>query len=941
MHGRDTELRALDRLVADASAGSSGRLLVSAPPGYGRSALVAYAVRAMRGRTPGDGHEHGRADRHERGLVVEAPGHPAETLLPGAALDLLAAGLARRGATAPVVTGPPAARAAHLLRVLGELAHGRPLLLAVDDVHHWDEPSLTVLGLAARRIAPRDRVALLLTADTHHLPQPHLTGLPELRPGPLSRTAAAAVVRTAADGPVHPAVLDVLLRAGHGSPGQLAALVAGLTPDQLTGTAPLPDPLPATPLLRRYASRLHALPRTERAGLLVLAAETTAATAATASCEEGTDGPGATGPQGLHGALTAAGCTALGAAGRAGAVQAGPDGTPRFGDPLWRTAVLWSASPAELRAAHAALARATAADGPWLAHLWHTAAAAPAADSRTADLLDAAARTEARTGRPARLAALLARAAELGPQTSVAADRYVRAAEQARLAGRPHRARRLLAHADRLPRDTATRGRAAYTLGLADLADGPVRQARATLGMAAGLLAGADPLLALDARRQAAEAAWTEGDLAGCRGEIADLVDRWPTSAQGSPAVPDVLHDGALGAAAAMDRHYTRGIPALRRAVAEACDENRPAPLAQALAAAAVLGDAAAARDLGARAIELARSRGHGSAVPHLWQRLAYAELYAGCPERAGRHARHGLAAAERTGQENAAAHHRAVLALAAATRGDAEECADHAAAAARTAGAHGLATAATVVTWALARHDLTAGRPDRAASRLLALTAPGPAQGHFALLLLAVPCLVEACARTGRTDEVHPALRQFTAWATSGAGPHARAVAAHCRARLADADGADVDAVARLYREALALHTAADSVFEQARTSLQLGKALRRHRRPALARHHLREALTAFELCGARPWAEEAGHELRAAGADHGPAAGPDAGRRLTAQQEHIAQRAAEGATNNEIARDLSLSPRTVEHHLRNIFASLGIRSRTQLGPLLAGRGA
>ncbi|MEV6212452.1 LuxR C-terminal-related transcriptional regulator [Kitasatospora sp. NPDC051914] len=263
------------------------------------------------------------------------------------------------------------------------------------------------------------------------------------------------------------------------------------------------------------------------------------------------------------------------------------------------------------------------------------------------------------------------------------------------------------------------------------------------------------------------------------------------------------------------------------------------------------------------------------------------------------------------------------------------------AAALVRGAVTHGLATATVVTAWALARRDATAGRHDRAATRLLALTAPGPAQGHFALRLLAVPCLVEACVRAGRTEEARPAVREFSAWASGGAGDHARALAARCRALLAEADGGTPDTVVDLHREALTLHAAADSVLEQARTALQLGKALRRRRRPGQARHHLREALEGFEHCGARPWAEEARTELRAAGADHGgPAVRPPVGA-LTAQQAHIARKAADGATNNEIARQLSLSPRTVEHHLRNIFATLGIRSRTQLGPVLAARHA
>jgi DNA-binding NarL/FixJ family response regulator len=56
----------------------------------------------------------------------------------------------------------------------------------------------------------------------------------------------------------------------------------------------------------------------------------------------------------------------------------------------------------------------------------------------------------------------------------------------------------------------------------------------------------------------------------------------------------------------------------------------------------------------------------------------------------------------------------------------------------------------------------------------------------------------------------------------------------------------------------------------------------------------------------------------------------------KLTAQQAHIARLAAEGATNREIAARLLLSPRTIDHHLRNVFTRLGIRSRVELARLI-----
>ncbi|MGI5207066.1 helix-turn-helix transcriptional regulator [Spirillospora sp. CA-108201] len=122
--------------------------------------------------------------------------------------------------------------------------------------------------------------------------------------------------------------------------------------------------------------------------------------------------------------------------------------------------------------------------------------------------------------------------------------------------------------------------------------------------------------------------------------------------------------------------------------------------------------------------------------------------------------------------------------------------------------------------------------------------------------------------------------------------------------------------------------------MFELARTELLFGHRLRRGRRPRAAREHLRAALRVFERYGAAPWTARARAELRAAG-ETAPRAASGFGK-LTAQQAHIARMAAEGATNREIAARLLLSPRTIDHHLRNVFTRLGIRSRVELARLI-----
>ncbi|MEU4089796.1 helix-turn-helix domain-containing protein [Streptomyces aureus] len=91
------------------------------------------------------------------------------------------------------------------------------------------------------------------------------------------------------------------------------------------------------------------------------------------------------------------------------------------------------------------------------------------------------------------------------------------------------------------------------------------------------------------------------------------------------------------------------------------------------------------------------------------------------------------------------------------------------------------------------------------------------------------------------------------------------------------------------------------------------------------------------FDQCGAAVWTEQADAELRAAGET--PIAPPPSGpgtldplTLLTPQQLRIARSVAQGATNREVARQLSISVRTVEYHLRNVFTQLGVRSRVAL---------
>ncbi|NDZ69801.1 helix-turn-helix transcriptional regulator, partial [Streptomyces sp. SID10362] len=101
----------------------------------------------------------------------------------------------------------------------------------------------------------------------------------------------------------------------------------------------------------------------------------------------------------------------------------------------------------------------------------------------------------------------------------------------------------------------------------------------------------------------------------------------------------------------------------------------------------------------------------------------------------------------------------------------------------------------------------------------------------------------------------------------------------------------------------------------------------------PREARDRLGAALAGFERCGAGVWVAQARDEMRALGAAAPHATGtPTPLGRLTPQQLRIARYVAEGATNREVALALGVSTRTVDYHLRKVFAALGIRSRLEL---------
>jgi DNA-binding NarL/FixJ family response regulator len=181
----------------------------------------------------------------------------------------------------------------------------------------------------------------------------------------------------------------------------------------------------------------------------------------------------------------------------------------------------------------------------------------------------------------------------------------------------------------------------------------------------------------------------------------------------------------------------------------------------------------------------------------------------------------------------------------------------------------------------------------------------------------------IESLVRCDREDEARTRLEGFAARPASSTRPVTAAVVSRCEALL------DPSCAQSHLREALRLHSKGQMPFEQARTELQLGRYLRRQRRPE-ARELLHAAAATFERLGALDWAERARVELRAAGVRMAP---PAAGMELLTPQElQVALAVGRGLTNREVAAHLFLSVKTVEYHLSKTYAKLGLTNRTQL---------
>lgn len=601
-------------------------------------------------------------------------------------------------------------------------------------------------------------------------------------------------------------------------------------------------------------------------------------------------------------------------------------GRIKFTHPLLAAAALDHASSPALRSMHARLS-AVVSDPETRA--WHRALAIPEADDTVAAALDAA--TDSAVGRGAATAALdLARLAlerTEDPQSPLAWERRVRLAERMHVSGSTLEAGRVLEGLDDCPAGSI---RARGWLVLTEVTyqtssgDQATRCAQAALDDAAG-----DP--ALEARACLSLAALSSNAVETTRHVVAARACLEGSGVQDSELLAwleceelsarfhrgDGLDREALDHALALERSgrlWRSGdqVASIRPVLLKWSDYYEDS-----LAALEELRDKA-------------RDEGNEGLLPYVSGHIPGVLLRMGRIREAADAAAHHLHEAEAAGQasQRAQALYNTALVDAHLGRLDAAwKAADQIAAWANQEDDPWLqmSAAGTFGFIALCRDDMPTARVwfDRwaAQSESLALIDPGVSR-HLG-------DHIEVLVGSGAGDEAVARTRELKHRAERADRISAAAIAARCEGLLASTAG-NSDGAVRHLEQALRLHRLCRTPFEEARTLLILGVVHRRAKRKREAGAFLSQARDLFAEIGAEGWADRCRSEFRRV-------ASPPAPLELTPTERRVAELAASGLTNRQVAEQAFISPKTVEANLARAYRKLGISSRAQLGARMA----
>jgi DNA-binding CsgD family transcriptional regulator len=908
--GRRSECDVLDQLVAAVRAGESRTLLVRGEAGVGKTALLEYLA--------------GRASGCQ---VRRAAGIQSEMELAFAALHQLCAPMLDRLDSLPAPqrdalrtafglrAGPAPDRFAVGLAALGllsETAGERPLVCIVDDQQWLDRASAQVLAILARRLGA-ESVGLVFGA---RVPTADLAGLPELLVEGLPEDDARALLESALNGPLDAPVRDQIIAEAHGNPLALLELPRGRTAADLAGGFGLPAAATvpsstASSIEESFRRRVGVLPAPTRQLLLLAAADPTGD------------------PELVWRAAARlrVGAEAAGPAIEAGLVEFGI--RVRFRHPLVRSVVYQSAPVPMRQTAHRTLAEVTDRELDPDRRAWHRAHAASEPDEDVAGELErSAGRAQARGGLAA-AAAFLERGVMLTPDPARRAGRALAAANTKFQAGAFDAVPDLLAAAEAGPLSEFEQARADLLRAQLAFVTNRGGDAPLLLTRAARRLERIDTGLARATYLDALTASTLAGRLATPGGHTLEVARaaRAAPEPPDNPRVPDLLLDGL---AANFTDGYGAGVPFLRQALTAfgvgMSPEEQLRRLWLTTLAALHLWDDERWDILSGRYVELARRAGALSELPLALSTRSMMLLFAGDLATATDLTDEGRAVIEATGSQFApyAAMGLAALqgrpatvsALIESTAGDVAE--------------RGEGIANSVAQWANALLHNGLGRyPEAMSAAQQALHLQEYPDMHYpGIANWAAAELVEAAARSGATGTAEGTYRWIAEMTSASGTDWALGVEARARALVTEGKAAEAayqDSITHLGRTRVRA--------ELARAHLLYGEWLRRQRRRTEAREQLRTAQDMLEAMGMAAFAERAGRELRATGETaRKRTAAAAANRELTPHEAQIARLARDGLSNPEIGARLFLSPRTVQHHLGNVFAKLDITSRSQL---------
>ncbi|MEV6166978.1 AAA family ATPase [Streptomyces sp. NPDC051954] len=911
--GRSAELAVIDGLFGSAVT-RGGALLLTGEAGVGKSALLeAAALRASEAgfrvlRVVGSQFEEGVSfsalNQILQPLAGEIPALPprqAETLQ-------AVRGLSEGQPTELLVIAN--AVQALLTRAAGASS---PMALIVDDVTWLDRPSAAVLATVARSVhtGPLALLAASRTGDESFLSS---TGTAAHEVQPLDDVSAHELVSERFPA-MAARVRRRLVAEARGNPLALLELPVPLNDAQQTERGSLPAVLPLTERLKRiFSSRVEALPDATRR-LLLLAV---------------LDGSGdlhilqraAADPDGLRGLCPAE---------RAGLVQVDSlTGRLVFRHPLTRSAVMDLSTSAERRWGHLTLAGELPEGSERRAR--HLADAAIGPDDQVAALLHEVAYSTLHRGDAVGAISTLLRASELSSTGEAKGRRLAEAAcLGANITGDLGNVRALLENAGRAD-PAGTESLAAATAAASQLlnGEGDVDTAHRLLVTAIDTHArpgDTDDNILREALNSLLMVCFFSG-----RPELWHSFDsvvrrcRPPSSNRMLPVILGAFGDPAYAAMPVLDR--------LDELISGLHQESDPVRVFGVALSAAYVDRLSGCRSALRRVIDDGRNGG-AMALAIQAQFLLANDAYAGgqWDDLLGM-TEEGLGWCATYNYRLPASSGHFLRGMLAAARGDGSTAREIADRLVSWGNPRGLGALRVYAAHIRALSALGSADFDTGYRLLRALGAPGEVpryQPHALWLLLD---FAEAATRTDHRDEAAAHVKGIRKTDIPSISPRL-AMLTDAAEAMATAGFIDHE----LFEAAIATPDAERWPFDWARICLAYGERLRRAKSGVAARVHLEAALGTFERLGAAPWSARAASELRASGILTRtviPCAGQSS--QLTPQERQVAQLAATGLTNKQIAAQLFLSPRTVAAHLRGVFRKLNVTSRAGLRDALSG---